>query len=588
MQKSNAMYVTLVLLLALFASGQTTPAAQGTKFRITGTLVNSITGEPIANAQVTVSPVTARDQITTFITGADGHFSFSGLVSGKYSLMARRRGYITRAFDQHEQYSSAIAVGPGLSSENLRFRLLPDCEIGGTVTDEAGEAVRDATITLYRNGVFGGLGRSVQVTTAQTNDLGAFRFSHLATGDYMLAVVARVWYAQRSQPRPTTLKSIAVLRPSLGAEVAPSSTFGDSSTSAGGIVSGVVPTPITGPVNQTNETEEEVSSPLDVVYPVTFYPGVTESSSATPIHVNPGEKFIADLSLQPVPALRFEVSGPYPHDSGISVDLQQPLAFGGSVRMDVEQHISPSGKMEIVGLAPGRYQMRITDYSDKGSSSGFQEKDITIGSTGSVDESSDKPGVHVTAAFTREPGTGVPSRSYLQLFNPKTRAYFSERVPEKGELEFKRPIPAGTYLIALTPNDGAFIKSIAATGAKVANGLVTFGDQPGARLALGVGRGYGQITGVAMRAGKPFAGAMIVLVPADAPENTALIRRDQSDTDGTFTLGYVVPGKYRVFAIANGWELEWMNPVVRKRYEPGALSAEVGSSEKKSVKMNVQ
>lgn len=582
------MSVTLVLLLALLASAQNTPAAQGAKFRIAGTLVNSITGEPIAKAQMTLAPVGARDQITTFVTGADGHFSFSGLVLGKYSLMARRRGYITRAFDQHEQYSSAIAVGPGLNSENLRFRLPPDCEISGTITDEAGEAVRDAAVTLYRSGVTGGRGRVVQITTAQTNDLGAFRFSHLAAGDYMLAVVARVWYAQRTQPTPTTLKSIAVLRPTLDAEVAPSSTFGSFSTSAGGVVSGVVPGPITGPVNQTSEAEEQVSSPLDVVYPVTFYPGVTESSSATPIHVNPGDKFIADLSLQPVPALRFEVSGPYPHEGGMSVDLQQPLSFGGSVRMDVEQHISPSGKMEIVGLAPGRYEMKITDYNDKGSSSGFQEKDITLGSDGSVEERSDKVGVQVTAAFTASAGSGVPSHSYLQLFNPATRAYFSERVPEKGYLQFKQPIPPGTYLIALTSNDGEFITSMSATGAKFANGLVTFGDQPGAKLALAVGRGYGQVTGVAMRGGKPFAGAMIVLAPSDAPENAALVRRDQSDTDGTFTLAYVVPGKYRVMAIENGWKLEWMKPAVRKQYEPGALTLEVGTSEKKSVKVDVQ
>lgn len=575
------MRVTLLALLAaLLTSAQTKPTAQSSKFQISGTLVNSITGEPIAKARVTIAPVIARDHITEFTTGADGRFSFAGVAAGKYSLMARRRGYITQAFEQHEQYSSAIALGPDLNSVNLRFRLPPECEITGTITDEAGEAVRDAEVTIYRRGVVGGVERAVQVARAQTNDLGEFRRGHFAAGEYMLAVTARVWYAQRPRPKPIT-------RTGMTTSITLQST-GTNAGFAGRIVSGIGPGPITGPAKQaTNEAEEEVSSPLDVVYPVTFYPGVTDSSSATPIRLKPGDKFIADLSLQPVPALHYEISGPYPLQGGMSVDMQQPLAFGGSVRIEAEQHISPSGKREIVGLAPGRYHMKINDVV-AGSAPSFEEREIELGSNGSVDASSDKAGVQVIASFSMEPGVGRPWHSYLQLFNSATRAYFSERLPEKGDLEFKQPIPPGTYLIALTSNDGEFIKSISATGAEVANGLVTIGKEPGAKLAIGLGRGYGQVTGVALRNGKPMAGAMIVLAPTDAPQNTALVRRDQSDSDGTFTLTYVVPGKYQVFAIENGWELEWLNPAVRKKYEPGALKIEVGASEKRSVKVEVQ
>jgi hypothetical protein len=581
MWKSNGMGVTLlVLLAALFSSAQTKPTAQRSKYQISGTLVNSITGEPVAKARVTIAPVNARDQITEFTTGADGRFSFAGLATGKYSLMARHRGYITQAFEQHEQYSSAIAVGPDLNAENLRFRLPPECEITGTITDEAGEAVRDAEVTIYRRGVVGGVARAVQVARAQTNDLGAFRVGHFAAGEYMLAVVARVWYAQRPRPKPITPTGMTT---SVTLQSA-----GTNSGFAGSVLSGIGPGPITGPVRQaTNEAEEEVSSPLDVVYPVTFYPGVTDSSSATPIRLKPGDKFIADLTLQPVPALHYEISGPYPLQGGMSVDMQQPLAFGGSVRIDAELHISPSGRREIVGLAPGHYQMKISNV-ESGSASSVREREIELGSNGSVDASSDKGGAQVTASFSAEPGIGIPSHSYLQLFNPATRAYFSERLPEKGDLEFKQPIPPGTYLVALTSNDGEFIKSISATGAAVANGLVTIGKEPGAKLAIGLGRGYGQVTGIALRNGKPMAGAMIVLASTDAPQNTALVRRDQSDSDGTFTLGYVVPGKYQVLAIENGWELEWMNPAVRKKYESGALKVEVGTSEKKSVKIAVQ
>ena len=55
---------------------------------------------------------------------------------------------------------------------------------------------------------------------------------------------------------------------------------------------------------------------------------------------------------------------------------------------------------------------------------------------------------------------------------------------------------------------------------------------------------------------------MVFLVPDHPGENTILFRRDQSDSDGTFTLAGILPGHYRVIAIERGWELEWAKPSV--------------------------
>lgn len=60
-----------------------------------------------------------------------------------------------------------------------------------------------------------------------------------------------------------------------------------------------------------------------------------------------------------------------------------------------------------------------------------------------------------------------------------------------------------------------------------------------------------------MRDAKPFAGAMVVLVPKNVEGNRDLFRRDQSDLDGTFTLRNVTPGAYTLVAIENGWDLDW-------------------------------
>jgi hypothetical protein len=110
------------------------------------------------------------------------------------------------------------------------------------------------------------------------------------------------------------------------------------------------------------------------------------------------------------------------------------------------------------------------------------------------------------------------------------------------------------------------------------------------RLAIVAGMGVAQITGTAISQddNKPVAAAMVLLAPDDPAHNTVLIRRDQSDSDGTFTLASVVPGHYTLLAIRNGWDLEWMNPAVLKRYIPGGEPINVQTNGKYNLKVRVQ
>ena len=57
-----------------------------------------------------------------------------------------------------------------------------------------------------------------------------------------------------------------------------------------------------------------------------------------------------------------------------------------------------------------------------------------------------------------------------------------------------------------------------------------------------------------------------MLAPRDPASWWALMRRDQSDTDGSFTLRDVAPGQYTVVAIEDGWELDWSRPEAMARY----------------------
>jgi len=95
------------------------------------------------------------------------------------------------------------------------------------------------------------------------------------------------------------------------------------------------------------------------------------------------------------------------------------------------------------------------------------------------------------------------------------------------------------------------------------------------------------VDGFALRDDQPFAGAMVVLVPHDPANNTPLFRRDQSDSDGSFTLPNVVPGLYTVIALANGWDLEWSNPAVLQPYLKSGEAVQVTGGGKLQVKVQV-
>ena len=80
----------------------------------------------------------------------------------------------------------------------------------------------------------------------------------------------------------------------------------------------------------------------------------------------------------------------------------------------------------------------------------------------------------------------------------------------------------------------------------------------------------------------------MVVVPEDPANNQGLFRRDQSDSDGTFTLANIVPGRYMVLAIENGWDLEWANPEVLSKFMAQGESVVVEPKGKYSVKVKVQ
>ena len=218
-------------------------------FKIAGTVVNAITGAPLARAKVSLANTRARAPKIAVLTDAGGHFEFNAVPPGKYELQGSRRGYIASAYEQHEQYSTAIVTGPEFLTDKLVLRLMPMALITGHVLDESGELVRDAQVNLFLEDHGGGMSRVRHVDRSSTDDRGYFDFNAL---------------------RP--------VHPAVD--------------QAGG------------------GTDNRLSSAVDVAYPTTYYGGGTESDGAAPIELKGAQTQDIEIRLAPVPALHLFVRVP--------------------------------------------------------------------------------------------------------------------------------------------------------------------------------------------------------------------------------------------------------------------------------------
>ena len=139
--------LTLLFSCPLLAA-QTPPPDHRTnndiKFKIAGTVVNSLTGAPLNQARVTLADTADRRNRAFIITTDDGRFTFASLYRGKYSLEGAKRGFIPAAYEQHEQFSTAIVTGTDFNTEDLVLRLTPLALLSGKVIDESGDPVRKA------------------------------------------------------------------------------------------------------------------------------------------------------------------------------------------------------------------------------------------------------------------------------------------------------------------------------------------------------------------------------------------------------------------------------------------------------------
>jgi hypothetical protein len=544
-----------VLLLATIACAQNAGAAPATaveKGIISGTVVRAETGEPLAGMEVSISSTAQRDMITQVVAGSDGRFSFKDVSRGKYSLIAQGQGYSPQAYQQHGQYSTAIAVGPGLNTQNLVFELRPDASISGVVVDEENETVRNGQVWLIeRSGSADGKFTTRTLQTAALDDQGRYRFRHLRPGSYLVAVAAQPWYAQDPPSAPQAAQLPVEVESTEKSKTVPTSDAPQSDA-----------------IPAANETQD---TSLDVTYQVTFYPNATDPEMATPIQLQGGERMTADITLRTVPGLHLTIRNLGKNPSRpTSAFVQQRLFEGVPLPLNARSQQSSPGFIRLSGLPPGRLLVNLQTLNGKQWKTGIQEIDLVTDAEINASEMSSN-NVTVEGIVRFSDGT-VPNAAYIHFFNRSTGENFGARVSPTGVFALQEAVSGGSvYEVAANVPDAA-VQGIRATGAKVMGRSIVFPRTGSVQLTITMTKGLGRIDGTVLRNNTPVSQSMVVLVPQTFEGNMGLVRRDQSDSDGTFSLYQVVPGRYTLVAIANGWDLDWQNPAVLRPYlERGQL-----------------
>ncbi len=518
------------------------PAARG--YRIAGTVVNAENGEPLSRATVTALSEADRQAVASVETDNEGRFALEGMAAGKYPLTASKRGFLTSYYEEHDGgFSTAIVTGADQDTDGLIFRLTPGATLHGVVSGDGGDPVDGAEVMLFAKPRFQHPGaRITQVGSARTDDTGAYDFFDLVAGEYLLAVKAEPWYAMHR------------------------------------------------PAGASQSPENEAAAALDVAYPVTYFDSTTDEASATAVVLEGGGREVANVNLHSVPALHLFV--PIPGEDSAIHELIQPqpstmkrTVFGTQVwtAVSFSQASKASEMAEFDGVAPGHYELT------EGDPPRVMELDATTSQQ--VDPSLGTPVVSVKGSLRSASGAPLPSKITL-ILSPLEVAHPADQLvitASQGSFQFPSVQPGSWELLALrgAGTDAAKQVSIVSTttgGKTHAGNLVTSGDKP-LTLTVTLSDSDTRVEGFARKDKKDQAGVLVLLVPKDPAAYRSLMRIDQSDSDGSFSLRDVAPGAYTVVAIEDGWELDRERPEVIAHYLSQGVAVTVTGSSGKIVQI---
>jgi len=279
----------------------------------------------------------------------------------------------------------------------------------------------------------------------------------------------------------------------------------------------------------------------------------------------------ANVSMAPVRARHITIEHHVGDWKNIGlVAVEQYVADDISEHADFLSSYDEKG-IHLEGVPPGRFEVVWTERSGKGEG----EHVALLNLTGKPGEDPAETVIRGTLEIEGEVKGAVTS---VKLVHDRGEQTYSATVGAKGEFEFREELAKGIYSIELPQMamgvDAAI--GIHAVGADVTPDGIEV--QPGRDVGLKVVAGRAaRVRGRVLKNGAAAEAIFVALVPEKFEDANNLMRVDQSDSDGTFRLDDVVPGRYRLIAVEDGWDGDWRSAEFLRRFVGQGKELEIGA-----------
>jgi hypothetical protein len=558
----SATLLWLVVLAAAALSAQSLPSPSSgaqtsapARAALSGVVTKDPGSEPVKKALIElIAESQSNGGNYTAVTGVDGSFRIENIVPGRYRMFVERTGY--REIDKHRPRSEGrvLALAAGQEMKDLVIRLQAAAVIAGRVTDEDGDPMAEAQITVLRRTFVAGRSHWEQVRADRTNDLGEYRIPGLAAGSYFVSVTP-----------PPDFRSLLEASSDVPAEL---------------------------------RRNVAAASEVATAYQTTYYPGTRDRGQAAPIQLHGGDDFPVNFSLTPSPSLTIRGSVVnLPPGSTATIMLQSRdfsvVLNGAEMRKD--------GSFEIRDVAPGGYTILATVDNAAAPMTARQSLQITSANVEGL-KLAPQSGGSIRGHLRMEAGGAArpdPSQMFLLLrsadgdddalsaFAMEESFSTMAHVNADGSFEWKN-VPAGHYSVQISDASAMpdwFLKSVAAghhaadSGFSVSSATTMLDLVASANGAVAEGVATNQKD-------EPVADAVVVAVPeARFRSRFDRYRKAVADQSGRFTLRGLPPGNYTLLAWESVDGEAYYSPEFLKSYEGQGKALSLGEGERKSLQI---
>jgi|HubBroStandDraft_6_1064221.scaffolds.fasta_scaffold11990_3 hypothetical protein len=514
---------------------------------VAGTILSANTGEPLKKARVVIRPEnenSARPHIAT--TDAQGRFTISGILEGRYYLWADRDGYQSKSYEIGEsgRSSKIFALNPGQKIDDIVLRLSRYAAVSGRITDEDGDPAQRVRVEVVTKRTLRGKTEYFGAGESETNDLGEYRIFGVAAGKYTV----------RALPRSLSRMFIG------GVNI-------DDSTllSAGG-------------------------------YVPTYFPNLTDASRAATIELKSGDD-VSGIDITLAREHLYRVRGHVTNNvvgyltGSIEVgllpanrdDFQNPVAL--AVQADEQ-----TGEFEIRDVADGSYTV-VASWRDSGNSySGSESIQVAGADVDSV-------GIVITRGATIRGkvvlvGNAARARNLEVDIISRDRGQFGSRdssdVGRDGTFQING-VSGGLYEVTVNSScNTCYAKSVQLGTEDVReHGLAVSSNALSYELEVLYSEGMGLVEGIVSDdGGSPSPGTTVFLVPEQPILHPWRSRSEATDQYGHFIVTRIEPGNYHAVALRTiDDSLDLTDPQFLQRYGSNAVAVSIGENEKKSMRL---